>query len=176
MTANFEFVPQPGSMFGEDNDRVTRSTPRWATVYPDKVTSPPGSPLALSPMPYVLQGIPGDERQLLAAPKQIQLAESSVLHPPKLCPFLPDGSILPCQLRLSVPSLFTARSPQSALQLGSRVWQAIMASSNSAIVGTTCSRTWCLEGCDLPHLASLSLLPHIMLSLLLQSASIVLRT
>eukprot|EP00884_Botryococcus_braunii_P001968 jgi/Botrbrau1/11772/Bobra.0195s0097.1 len=42
VTANFEFVPLPGSMFGEENDRSTRSTPRWASVFPEQGSLEPG--------------------------------------------------------------------------------------------------------------------------------------
>ena len=37
VAANFQFMPLPGSMFGNPGDKEFRSTPRWATVHPEQV-------------------------------------------------------------------------------------------------------------------------------------------
>ena len=37
VAANFQFMPLPGTMFGNPGDKEFRSTPRWATVHPEQV-------------------------------------------------------------------------------------------------------------------------------------------
>jgi hypothetical protein len=37
VTANFQFMPLPGAMFGDDKDKNFRTAPRWATVEPEQV-------------------------------------------------------------------------------------------------------------------------------------------
>ena len=39
VAANFQFMPLPGTMFGNPGDKEFRSTPRWATVHPEQVGS-----------------------------------------------------------------------------------------------------------------------------------------
>ena len=36
--AAFQFLPLPGVMFGDANDRVYRPAPRWASVSPQQVS------------------------------------------------------------------------------------------------------------------------------------------
>lgn len=37
VTANFQFMPLPGAMFGDDKDKNFRTAPRWATIEPEQV-------------------------------------------------------------------------------------------------------------------------------------------
>ena len=41
--ANFQFMPLPGAMFGDSNDKNFRPTPRWASIEPEQVTTWPTS-------------------------------------------------------------------------------------------------------------------------------------
>ena len=38
VTANFQFMPLPGAMFGDDKDKNFRTAPRWATVEPEQAS------------------------------------------------------------------------------------------------------------------------------------------
>ena len=39
VTANFQFMPLPGAMFGDDADKKFRTAPRWASIEPEQVVS-----------------------------------------------------------------------------------------------------------------------------------------
>jgi len=43
VTANFQFMPLPGAMFGDDRDKNFRTAPRWATIEPEQVRASTGS-------------------------------------------------------------------------------------------------------------------------------------
>lgn len=38
VTANFQFMPLPGAMFGDDKDKNFRTAPRWATIEPEQAS------------------------------------------------------------------------------------------------------------------------------------------
>ena len=37
VAANFQFMPLPGAMFGDNSDKNFRPTPRWASIEPEQV-------------------------------------------------------------------------------------------------------------------------------------------
>lgn len=43
VTANFQFMPLPGAMFGDDADKKFRTAPRWATIEPEQVALQPST-------------------------------------------------------------------------------------------------------------------------------------
>ena len=38
VTANFQFMPLPGAMFGDHQDKAFRTAPRWATIEPEQAS------------------------------------------------------------------------------------------------------------------------------------------
>ncbi|KAL3153090.1 Heat shock 70 kDa protein A [Trebouxia sp. C0009 RCD-2024] len=52
VTANFQFMPLPGAMFGDDKDKNFRTAPRWASIEPEQASFLGSQTLPPRPPPY----------------------------------------------------------------------------------------------------------------------------
>lgn len=68
VTANFQFMPLPGAMFGDDRDKNFRTAPRWATIEPEQGVLEPGSGQEVLLTIWINGGLKGTAQ--LAALKQ----------------------------------------------------------------------------------------------------------
>ncbi|KAK9821522.1 hypothetical protein WJX74_007052 [Apatococcus lobatus] len=59
VAANFQFMPLPGAMFGDNNDRNFRPTPRWASIEPEQGVLEPGASTEIMLSLYVEGGHAG---------------------------------------------------------------------------------------------------------------------
>ncbi|DBA87288.1 hypothetical protein WJX77_005794 [Trebouxia sp. C0004] len=79
VTANFQFMPLPGAMFGDDKDKNFRTAPRWATIEPEQGVIDPGSGQEVLMTIWINGGIKGTA-QLAAAKSDCKLEAILVLR------------------------------------------------------------------------------------------------
>lgn len=79
VAANFQFMPLPGSMFGNPGDKEFRSTPRWATVHPEQGVLEPGAEEELQLTVWINGGSEGTA-QLVAGTQGCKLDAILVLR------------------------------------------------------------------------------------------------
>ncbi|KAL0027397.1 hypothetical protein WJX79_008379 [Trebouxia sp. C0005] len=79
VTANFQFMPLPGAMFGDDKDKNFRTAPRWATIEPEQGVIEPGSGQEVLMTIWINGGIKGTA-QLAAAKPDCKLEAILVLR------------------------------------------------------------------------------------------------
>ena len=79
-TANYQFMPLPGVMFGDPADKAFRVAPRWATLSPEQGVLDPGASIDVHLQVHVYGGPQGCAEAL--ATSQARRLEAQML---KVC-------------------------------------------------------------------------------------------